>query len=124
VVEFAPNYAAQKMMELGIQGGPLHRKYRIHLNHVTVAVLPENDEERLTEMFAGAYKHLRLMAPDPYDLALSKLERNSQKDHDDVRFLARSVPLRYQAAAGALSHRDAVASCPTGKRGFDGSTLD
>jgi hypothetical protein len=33
------------------------------------------------------------MALDPYDLALSKLERNSQKDRDDVRFLARSVPL-------------------------------
>ena len=33
------------------------------------------------------------MALDPYDLALSKLERNSQKDRDDVRFLARTVPL-------------------------------
>jgi len=32
------------------------------------------------------------MALDPYDLALSKLERNSQKDRDDVRFLARSIP--------------------------------
>jgi hypothetical protein len=44
-------------------------------------------------MFPGAWKHLRLMALDPYDLALSKLERNSQKDRDDVRFLARTVPL-------------------------------
>ena len=26
------------------------------------------------------------MALDPYDLALSKLKRNSQKDRDDVRF--------------------------------------
>jgi len=32
------------------------------------------------------------MALDPHDLALSKLERNSQKDRDDVRFLARSIP--------------------------------
>jgi hypothetical protein len=32
------------------------------------------------------------MALDPYDLALSKLERNSQKDRDDIRFLARSIP--------------------------------
>ena len=44
-------------------------------------------------MFPNAYQHLRLMAVDPYDLALSKLERNGQKDRDDVRFLARSVPL-------------------------------
>lgn len=45
-------------------------------------------------MFPGAYQHLHLMALDPYDLALSRLERNSQKDRDDVRFLARSVPLQ------------------------------
>jgi hypothetical protein len=32
------------------------------------------------------------MALDSYDLVLSKLERNSQKDRDDVRFLARRVP--------------------------------
>ena len=43
-------------------------------------------------MFPCAYTHLHLMALDPYDLALSKLERNSQKDRDDVRFLARTVP--------------------------------
>jgi len=32
------------------------------------------------------------MALDPYDLALSKLERNRRKDRDDVRFLARITP--------------------------------
>jgi hypothetical protein len=30
---------------------------------------------------------------DAYDLALSKLERNSARDHDDVRFPARTAPL-------------------------------
>lgn len=29
---------------------------------------------------------------DPYDLALSKLERNTQRDRDDVKHLARTVP--------------------------------
>ena len=33
-----------------------------------------------------------MMALDPYDIALSKLERNSQKDRDDVRFLAKTLP--------------------------------
>jgi len=50
-------------------------------------------ENRLTEMFPGAYKHLRICALDPYDLALSKLERNSQRDRDDVKHLAHSIPL-------------------------------
>src|SRR5213079_2182440 len=48
---------------------------------------------RLTEMFSKAYKRLRLCALDPYDLALSKLERNTQRDRDDVKHLARTVPL-------------------------------
>jgi hypothetical protein len=43
-------------------------------------------------MFAGAFKHLRLYALDPYDLALAKLSRNIQRDRDDVKFLARTVP--------------------------------
>ena len=33
-----------------------------------------------------------LLALDPYDLALTKLERNIERDRSDVRYLARSVP--------------------------------
>lgn len=92
VVELAPRNAAEIVMNLGVRGGSLHKKYRVYLDRVGVAKVPENYEERLIEMFSGTYRHLRLMALDPYDLALSKLERNSQKDRDDVRFLARTVP--------------------------------
>jgi len=92
VVELAPRAAADAMMELGIRGGSLNQKYRIYLDRVAVAAIPENYEDRLVEMFPGAYRNLHLLALDPYDLALSKLERNSQKDRDDVRFLARSIP--------------------------------
>lgn len=34
-----------------------------------------------------------ICALDPYDLALSKLERNIQRDRDDVKHLARAIPL-------------------------------
>jgi hypothetical protein len=74
-------------------GGPLHKKYKIYLDHVGVAHVPEDYEERLTEIFPKVFKHLRLFALDPYDLALSKLERNIQRDRDDVMHLARTVPL-------------------------------
>ena len=70
-----------------------HRKYKIYLDHVGVAHVPEDYEDRLTEIFPGTFKHLRLLALDPYDLALSKLERNIQRDRDDVLHLARTVPL-------------------------------
>lgn len=54
--------------------------------------MPENYEERLVEMFPGTFQYLRLFALDPYDLALTKLERNIQRDRDDVKHLARKVP--------------------------------
>jgi hypothetical protein len=47
-------------------------------------------------MFAGEFKRLRICALDPYDLALSKLERNIQRDRDDVKYLARSIPLNLE----------------------------
>jgi hypothetical protein len=55
--------------------------------------VPENYEDRLTEIFPKVFKHLRLLALDPYDLALSKLERNIQRDRDDIKHLAKTVPL-------------------------------
>lgn len=44
-------------------------------------------------MYPQAFGYLRLFALDPYDLALSKLERNIERDRADVRFLARTIPL-------------------------------
>lgn len=57
-----------------------------------MAYVPENYEDRLREIFPNTFEHLRLCALDPYDLALSKLERNIQRDRDDVKHLARSLP--------------------------------
>jgi Nucleotidyltransferase of unknown function (DUF6036) len=93
VLEIAPKEIGRSLLELGMQGGPLHKKYKIYLDHVGVAHVPEDYEDRLKEIFPRAFKHLRLLALDPYDLALSKLERNIQRDRDDVRHLARTVPL-------------------------------
>ena len=75
-----------------MRGSPLHKKYNIYLDHVSVAKVPENYEERLTEIFPKTFKYLRLLALDPYDLALSKLERNIERDRDDVKHLAKTVP--------------------------------
>ena len=93
VLEIAPAEVGRSMLTLGMRGGPLHEKYNLYLDHVGVAHVPENYEDRLTEIFPGTFQHLRLFALDPYDLALSKLERNIQRDRDDVLHLARTVPL-------------------------------
>ena len=93
VLEIAPRDAGRAMLELGMRGSALHKKYKIYLDQVGVAHVPEDYEDRLTKIFPGTFQHLRLLALDPYDLALSKLERNIQRDRDDVLHLARTVPL-------------------------------
>lgn len=94
VLEIAPRQSSELIGRLASQGGPLHRKYGVYLQHVGagIARVPYDYEDRLTEMFPGVFRRLRIMALDPYDLALSKLERNIQRDRDDVRYLARTVP--------------------------------
>src|ERR1700722_17764078 len=87
-----PRSVAGKIQGLADKTGPLHSKYKIYLHFVTIAAVPENYDERLTEMYAGAFPHLHIFALDPYDLALSKLERNIQRDRDDVFHLARTIP--------------------------------
>lgn len=71
----------------------LAKKYKVYLQYVPMVSLPEDYAERLSEIYPGRYENLRLYALDPYDLILSKLERNSPKDRDDVAFLAGSLHL-------------------------------
>ncbi len=52
--------------------------------------------DRLHEVFAHTYNNLRLFALDPYDIALTKIERNTERDREDVKHLARVVPFDIQ----------------------------
>ena len=79
------------MIDLAGMGSPLHQKYGIYLDRVGIATLPENYEDRLIEIFAGAFKNLRLLALDSYDIALAKIERNIDRDREDVLFLAEAA---------------------------------
>jgi hypothetical protein len=68
----------------------LHHKHKVFLDAVTVATPPEDYEQRLVPMFPGRWRHLRLHALEAHDIALSKLERNYERDRDDVQHLARA----------------------------------
>lgn len=89
--------AWRRLANLAGKGSELHRKYGIYLDFVAIAPVPEDYDQRLTEMFPGTFRHLRLLAFDPYDLALAKLERNIQRDRDDVKHLARTIPFDLDA---------------------------
>lgn len=92
VFVIAPTHQRQLLLELAGKGSKLHQKYKLYLDYVTVAEVPEDYEERLKEMFPKEFRYLHLFAFDAYDLALAKLERNTQRDRDDVKHLARIVP--------------------------------
>ena len=88
-----PHDRVADLEELAGRGSNLEKRFRIHLQHVTVVTMPEDYESRLVNIFPGRFTKLSLRAPDPYDLVLSKLERNSPKDQEDVEYLATTIPL-------------------------------
>jgi hypothetical protein len=75
------------------RGSELHKKYKVYLQRVTVTTLPEDYDSRLVDMFPGRFKQLQLLAPDPYDLILSKIERNGDKDRHDANYLFKTLKL-------------------------------
>ncbi len=88
-----PSESQATLVMLAGRNSDLHRKHGVYLDVVTVATYPENYERRLLEVFPGVCRRIRLFALDPYDLVLSKLERNLQRDRDDFAYLAQTVPL-------------------------------
>jgi hypothetical protein len=93
VLLILPSETQTLLISVAGEHSELHNKHGVYLDVVPVASHPDNYEQRLTQVFAGAFRHLRLLALDPYDLALTKLERNLQRDRADVVFLAGAVPL-------------------------------
>jgi hypothetical protein len=82
-----------KLQEIAGEGSALARNHKVHVHHAAVATLPENYEERLIEPFPGRFKNLRLLVLDPYDIVLSKLSRNLEKDREDVAYLVKTKHL-------------------------------
>jgi hypothetical protein len=74
-------------------GSALHKKHGVHVQHVGIVTVPENYVDRLLPIFPAVYRRVLLIGLEAHDLALSKLERNSARDREDVKFLARAVPL-------------------------------
>ncbi len=71
----------------------LAKKYKVCVQYVGVANHPRDYDKRLIEMFPERFRNLRMLALDPYDLVLSKLERNSPKDAEEVEYLAKNLSL-------------------------------
>ncbi len=75
------------------EGSALCQKYKVFVHSVNVATYPDSYEDRLIEMHPGTWKNLRLYALEVHDLALTKLERNIDRDRDDIEHLAKTQQL-------------------------------
>jgi hypothetical protein len=82
-----------RLQSLAGEGSPLQEKHGVYLQNVGIVTVPENYSDRLLPMFPVAFRRLALFGLEAHDLALSKLERNSARDREDIRFLARAAPL-------------------------------
>src|SRR5215217_3175406 len=109
VLPIASNKEIDSVISTAVAGSALHKKYGIYIQVVGVVTVPEEYESRLIEMFPGAFEHLRLFGLDPYDLALSKIERNSQRDRDDVKHLARVIPFDLETFQDGLRKKSGQA---------------
>lgn len=56
-----PRYRIQELEQLAERGSKLAAKYEVHLQHVTVATMPEDYESRLKEMIPGRLKKLKIL---------------------------------------------------------------
>ena len=93
----APYDQLPLLVQVAGKGSPLAARSGIYFDFVSVVTLPEDYGGRVTAIYRGCFARLRLMALDPYDIVLSKLERNQRHDREDVRFLAGRVPLDLDA---------------------------
>ena len=81
------------LQRLAGPGSALAEKHKVYVQHPGVDAIPENYDERLTELSPGRFKNIRLFIPDAYDLVLSKLSRNIERDRQDVEYLVRTAQL-------------------------------
>jgi hypothetical protein len=81
------------IVRLAGKGSPLHKRYRVYVDVVGVATVPEDYESRLATVSTDEFRHLRIRALERHDLVLAKLERNSDRDREDVEALARGPGL-------------------------------
>jgi hypothetical protein len=83
--------AEDNVERVGGLGSSLYKKYRVYVQYVGIATPPCDYADRLREMYRNSpWNNLRLFALDPIDVALAKLERNSDRDREDLMGLARA----------------------------------
>lgn len=100
-------------MKEGGRGSSLAIKHKVYLDIVGIANAPYDHGSRLCPMYPGAFQNIHLMVMDPYDVALTQLKRDSDKDFQDVPQLAEKIP--FDLDLFEKRYRDELRTNTTGK---------
>ena len=91
VLPASPSERLAELQQLAGEGSDLHRRFQVYLQVVAITNYPEDYESRLIRMWpAFKLERLRLYSLEAHDLALTKLERNTEVDRQDVLSLAQA----------------------------------
>lgn len=83
-----PLDVSPELDQLAGRNSPLHKRYRVYLQHVTVASVPCDATDRYVPFACDQFRYLSLFGLEAHDLALSKLDRFSPTDREDFLHLA------------------------------------
>jgi hypothetical protein len=89
-ISLVPSPMRNKLSDLAGEGSNLHKHHKIYLDPVGIAMAPCECERRLKPLFPGVWTNIELYALEAHDLALAKLQRNAERDRDDILRLARA----------------------------------
>lgn len=85
-----PHQQLETIQRLAGKGSDLHKQFEVYVQPVAVAPYPDDYQTRLLQMWPKfRLTRLRLFALEAHDLALTKLDRNSDVDRQDIASLAR-----------------------------------
>jgi len=86
-VETVPDDAGVHLTEIAGKNTELAIEHKLYLNFVRVTEPPSDYAIRLLDATPRDLEKLEIKVLDPYDLVLTKLERNSPRDREDVKAL-------------------------------------
>jgi len=92
-VDLLSSDGGDRLLEIGGAGSALAEKHSLYLQHVTIVEPPNDYENRLIDVTPKGLVRLRMSVLDPYDLLLTKVQRNSPTDLDDARLLSEQLDL-------------------------------
>jgi hypothetical protein len=91
ILETTKGTGPARLLALAGRNSPLHKRHKVFLDIVTIASVPDQYESRLVDLAAGRFRNLHLKALELHDLVLAKLERNTDRDREDLKRLARGL---------------------------------